>query len=99
MSLPSRAVLDRKEIARTFLRMANNEYQTRRSNRAYFARIAREHGLTNQDIANEYGITEAAVRAMIQRASKPVECSVCKDRPKRGHYCTDCGAMGAEVNE
>ena len=70
MSVPSRGVLDRKEIARTFLRMANAEYQTRRSNRAYFAQTAREHGLTNQDIADEYGITEAAVRQMIQRAAK-----------------------------
>ena len=70
MSLPHRGILDRKEIARTFLRMANEEYQTRRSNRAYFAQIAREHGLTNQDIATEYGITEAAVRQMIQRAEK-----------------------------
>lgn len=69
MSLPARGVLDRKEIARTFLRMANAEYQTRRSNRAYFAKVAREHGLTNQDIADEYGLTEAAVRAMIQRAA------------------------------
>lgn len=70
MSVPARGVLDRKEIARTFLRLANEEYQTRRSNRAYFARLAREHGLTNQDIADEYGITEAAVRHMIQRAEK-----------------------------
>lgn len=70
MSLPARGVLDRKEIARTFLRLANTEYQTRRSNRAYFAKVARDHGLTNQDIANEYGVTEAAVRQMIQRAGK-----------------------------
>ena len=70
MSLPQRVENDRKEIARTFLRMAHEEYQTRRSNRAYFAQIAREHGLTNQDIATEYGITEAAVRQMIQRAAK-----------------------------
>lgn len=70
MSLPSRGVLDRKEIARTFLRLAHQEYQTRRSNRVYFATLAREHGLTNQDIANEYGMTEAAVRAMIRAAGK-----------------------------
>lgn len=68
--LPDAAPSDRKMIARTFLKLANDEYQTRRDHRAYFARIAKAHGLTNQDIANEYGVTEAAVRAMIQRAGK-----------------------------
>lgn len=70
MSLPPRGTLDRKEIARTFLRLAHSEYKTRRSNRAYFATLAREHGLTNQDIATEYEMTEAAVRAMIKTAGK-----------------------------
>lgn len=60
----------RKDIARTFLKLANGQYQEHRQHRAYYARIAREHGLTNQDIANEYGVTEAAVRAMVQRAGK-----------------------------
>ena len=60
--------LDRKELARTFLKLANDEYQTHRYHRGYYARVAKSHGLTNQDIAYEYGITEAAVRAMIQRA-------------------------------
>lgn len=59
---------NRKEIARTFLRLANGQFQEHRRHRAYYARIAREHGLTHQDIADEYGITEAAVRAMIKAA-------------------------------
>ena len=96
MSLPSRGVLDRKEIARTFLRLAHVEYQTRRSNRVYFATLAREHGLTNQDIANEYGMTEAAVRAMIK--ADLIDCRICNDRPKPGHYCADCGAQGVGDN-
>lgn len=62
--------LDRKDLARTFLKLANDEYQTQRHHRGYYARIAKAHGLTNQDIAYEYGITEAAVRAMIARAAK-----------------------------
>lgn len=61
---------DHKDLARTFLSLANEEYQTRRQNRGYFARIAKEHGLTNQDIAEAYGVTEAAVRALILRAAK-----------------------------
>ena len=59
-----------KEIARMFLGLANAEYQSRKERRGYFAQLAKQYGLTNQDIANEYGITEAAVRAMIRRAAK-----------------------------
>jgi len=61
---------DRKAIARKFLRLANDDYLRVCDRRGYYARIAREHGLTNQDIADEYGITEAAVRAIIKRAAK-----------------------------
>jgi hypothetical protein len=94
----SRAVPDRKEIARTFLRLASAQYQEHRQHRAYYARIAREHGLTNQDIADEYGVTEAAVRQMIQRAAEP-SCPTCNDRPRWGHYCADCGAHGAGMGQ
>ena len=66
MIIPPHATHDRKEIARTFLCLANGEYLARKERRAYFAALAKSHGLTNQDIANEYGITEAAVRAMIK---------------------------------
>jgi hypothetical protein len=61
---------DHKAIARTFLQFANADYQRIRNLRGYYAKIARQHGLTNQDIADEYGITEAAVRAIIKRAAK-----------------------------
>lgn len=23
-------------------------------------------------------------------------CAVCEDRPRRGYYCADCGAIGAD---
>lgn len=68
--LPDAAPTDRKALARTFLKLASAQFQEHRRHRAYYAQMARDHGLTNQDIANEYGITEAAVRAMIQRAGK-----------------------------
>jgi hypothetical protein len=58
------------DLARNFLRLANEEYQIRLRNRGYFARIAKDHGLTNQDIADAYGMTEAAVRALIKRTAK-----------------------------
>jgi len=61
---------DRQELARTFLKLANSEYQKHRQHRGYYARIAKQHGLTNQEIADAYGITEAAVRTLIKRAGK-----------------------------
>lgn len=61
---------DRQELARTFLKLANSEYQKHKLHRSYYARIAREHGLTHQEIADAYGITEAAVRGLIARAGK-----------------------------
>jgi DNA-binding transcriptional regulator LsrR (DeoR family) len=60
---------DRQELARTFLKLANDSYQQHKLHRGYYARIAREHGLTHQEIANAYGITEAAVRGLIARAA------------------------------
>lgn len=60
----------RQAIARTFLKLANDEYQKHRHHRGYYARIAKQHGLTNQEIADAYGITEAAVRTLIKRAGQ-----------------------------
>lgn len=60
---------DRQELAREFLKLANSEYQKHRQHRGYYATIAKRHGLTNQDIADAYGITEAAVRTLIKRAA------------------------------
>lgn len=70
MSLPSRGVFDPKELDKAFLGMAHNAYQESRYNRLKYAQIAREMGLTNQEIADAYGITEAAVRQMLKRAAK-----------------------------
>ena len=65
MSVPNE---DRAALAREFLRMANHNYRTHYAQRIYFARIAREHGLTNQEIAEAYGMTESGVRKMLDRA-------------------------------
>ena len=70
MSVPVHPAPDHKDLARTFLTLANDQYQQHRHHRDYYARVAREHGLTNQEIADIYGVTEAAVRAMVKRAVK-----------------------------
>ena len=48
MSVPNE---DHAALAREFLRMAHQNYQTHYAQRVYFARISREHGLTNREIA------------------------------------------------
>ena len=65
MSVPNEG---RAALAREFLRMANQNYQTHYTQRVYFATIARRHGLTNREIAEAYGITEGAVRHMLKQA-------------------------------
>ena len=94
MSLPQRGENDPHTLDRTFLNLANEGYQESRRNRVKYAQIARECGLTNQEIADAYGVTEAAIRQMLKRAA--AECGYCYDSPKRGHYCADCGRQGAE---
>ena len=65
MSVPNE---NRAALAREFLRMAHQNYQTHYAQRIYFARISREHGLTNKEIAEAYEMTEAGVRKMLKRA-------------------------------
>jgi len=65
MSVPNE---DRATLAREFLRMAHKNYQTHYAQRVYFARISREHGLTNKEIADAYEMTESGVRKMLERA-------------------------------
>ena len=65
MSVPNEG---RAALAREFLRMAHKNYQEHYAQRVYFARISREHGLTNKEIADAYGITEGAVRYMLKQA-------------------------------
>lgn len=58
---------DRRDLAREFLRRAQDDYERARDTRTQLAALARAHGLTNQQIANAYGVTEGAIRAMIKR--------------------------------
>jgi DNA-directed RNA polymerase specialized sigma24 family protein len=37
----------------------------------YFVVLARQYGVTNQEIADVLGVTEGAVRALVKRAEKP----------------------------
>lgn len=69
MSVPTEG---RAALAHEFLRMAHENYRTHYAQRVYFARISREHGLTNREIADAYEMTEAGVRKMLERAGDAV---------------------------
>lgn len=69
--------LSPQELARTYLSMAAEHYhhtqEQRRlaqNGRAHFAELAKQHGITNVEIAHAYGISETAVRAMLKRAGE-----------------------------
>lgn len=70
MSVRSRAEKDLEAFDRAFLGLANDAFQESRRNRVKYAQLARQLGLTNQEIGDEYGISEAAVRQMLKRAAK-----------------------------
>lgn len=67
MSVPD---LDRKDLAREYLRAAREDHKRASRNRIYYARLARREGLTNQQIGMQLGITEASVRGLLRRASR-----------------------------
>ncbi|MBB5748560.1 sigma-70 family RNA polymerase sigma factor [Micrococcus sp. TA1] len=74
VSSPDTTGLDRKDLARSYLKMAGNEHRTIQaqleesaSKRAHFAAIGRKHGITYREIAEHYGVTEGAVRQMLKR--------------------------------
>lgn len=64
MSVPEST---RQELALELLAHAADAYQRAKTARDYFAARAREHGVSNLDIAAAYGVSEAAVRAMAKR--------------------------------
>lgn len=53
------------ELSRQYLRVVAAQMEQAVRNRALYTRLARAHGLTNQSIGDELGITEARVRQII----------------------------------
>ena len=56
-----------REITEEHLTLARENYQRATTNRIRYARLARQYGLTNKRIGECLGITEAAVRGLLQR--------------------------------
>ena len=59
--------LEDQDFAIYYLEIAQKDFEHAKHMRLYYARNARTHGITNQQIADIYGITESGVRKMLQR--------------------------------
>jgi DNA-directed RNA polymerase sigma subunit (sigma70/sigma32) len=53
------------ELALHLLDLTREESDRAKRNRKYYAGLARDHGLTFQQIGDKLGLTEGAVRAII----------------------------------
>ena len=67
MSVPK---VNRLEEMRAGLRHMQHQYEASKQSRFKYVQWAKAGGMTNQAIADELGLTEAAVRQMLKRAAK-----------------------------
>lgn len=56
---------DRRALATDFLGMAHASYMEAKAKRAYFAHLARKHGVTIQVIADSYKVTPGSIRYLL----------------------------------
>ena len=68
MSLPTHPPRSAKDYALQFLQYAADDYAEAIDRREYYAVAAKRLGVSNQQIADIYNLTEGAVRAMLKRA-------------------------------
>lgn len=52
-------------IATTYLELTRTHFEKAKSLRVHYARLGREYGLTNQQIGDSLGITEARIRQIL----------------------------------
>jgi len=58
-----------KALALEYLGFANKAYHQARENRVYFARLARKHGVTIQEIADAYEVVPGTIRYWLNGTS------------------------------
>lgn len=58
---------DRKDLALFYCAESHRLHQTHYAQKIYFAKLARKYGATHQEIADTYGVSEAAVRSLLKR--------------------------------
>ncbi len=59
----------RKQIAVEYLSLSREHVERSKRLRLHYVRLARENGLTYGEIGDALGVTEAAVRKLIERAA------------------------------
>lgn len=70
MSIPMPAAeLGQKDLAHIFLKLISEQFEQSRRDRLAYARWARECGLTYREIAEDYGVSEDAIRKMLKRGA------------------------------
>ena len=55
-------------IATTYLELTRTHFDKAKRLRTYYAQLGREYGLTNQEIGDSLGLTEARVRQLLATA-------------------------------
>ena len=55
-------------IATTYLELTRTHFEKAKSLRVHYAQLGREYGLTNQQIGDSLGITEARIRQLLATA-------------------------------
>lgn len=59
--------ISRQDIARDYLRRAQEAFILAAHNRVNYIALAREYGITNSEIGSMVGVSESAVRALLKR--------------------------------
>ena len=54
-----------QSIATTYLELTRTHFEKAKSLRVYYAQLGREYGLTNQQIGDSLGLTEARIRQLL----------------------------------
>lgn len=70
MSITTQTSHSAQDYALQFLQFAAEDYTESIDRREYYAVAARRLGISHQQIATIYGLTEGAIRAMLKRAGE-----------------------------
>lgn len=62
---------DHAEIARQYLKLTRKHYASAKHHRVYWIHLAKQYGLTWQEIGDHLGMTEGAVRRIAKLNPQP----------------------------
>lgn len=59
-----------QRLATQYLKITRDHYELATQQRTYWMKLARDYGMTNSQIGEALGISEAAVRSWLRRSEK-----------------------------